>query len=155
MRSILDRNSQHFRRDDVRERLSKISDYIHFPTGRDVVDEPLHYIADVTPQDLHTLGGKRVRSQTSDPRVGRRIQEEHLLYHHLCDRSYIAQANFLKIFGSRRSIRGKVMQDSDYVLVARYHPGMKKRIPVNRSFRPQLLEERVRIGKDFRFEQTH
>src|SRR5207248_10687794 len=58
LRSILYRDSQHFRSDDVWERLSEISDYIYSPTGRDVIDESLHYITDVASQDLHTLGCK-------------------------------------------------------------------------------------------------
>src|SRR5437660_75416 len=75
LRSILYRDSQHFRRDHVGERLSKISDYIHSSPRRNAIDEPPHYIADVASQDLHTLRGKRVGGQTSDPRVGRGIQE--------------------------------------------------------------------------------
>src|SRR5258708_8177702 len=151
LRSILNGDSQHFSSDDIRERLSEISNYVHSPSGSNIIDEPLHYIADVSAEDFYTLRGKGVGGQAADPRVRGRIQEQHLLYHHLCNRSKITQANFREIFRSRCSIRRKVMQDSDYILVARHHPGMKKRIPVNRSFRPQLLEEWIRIGKDFRF----
>jgi hypothetical protein len=40
------------------------------------------------------------------------------------------------------------MKYGDYIPIARYDPGMQKRIPVNRVFAAQAVKQRVRIGEN-------
>ena len=147
------RHAQHFRRYGGGKRLGEIRDHVHVSLGFHLIEQRCHDALDVRPQHLHAIRGENLSRQVSQAGVRRRIHEQHLFHGHFRNRIERGEPQSGKFFRRRGLISQEVMQDVDHVPIARDHPCVNERIPMDRIFRPQAPEERIRIGEHFGFEK--
>ena len=104
-------------------------------------------------EHCNPLWGKGLRGETAQARMGRRIQEKHLLHHHLSDGVQFGKPHRLQFFRCRCAVGRKVMQHANHVGVAGHNPRVEKRIPVNRIFGPKSMEKGIGICQHFGVEK--
>src|SRR2546425_13262980 len=77
--------SEHFSGHDSRKGIGKVCDDIHAACRLHGIEQRIHDLLDVGPQNLDPAGGESRGSQTAQPSVGWRVHEQHLFHHHLCN----------------------------------------------------------------------
>ena len=96
---VLHRDAQHLGGDDARQGLREIRDDVHATRRQDGLQQPVGDLADVGPQDLDAGRREGVRREAPDPGMGRCVQEQHLLDHHLRDRVQFGQTHPGELLG--------------------------------------------------------
>jgi thioesterase domain-containing protein len=146
--------AEQFRRHDRWERIGKVGDHIHLPASGKPVEQGVDDILDVGAQLLDPPWGEGPGSKAADACVSGRIQEEHLLHHHLRDGAHRRHAERGELLGAVGAIGGKVLEDGHDVRVARDDPCVQEGIPMHRIFFAKAAVERIGVGKDVGVQQV-
>ena len=111
---VLDRHAEQFGRHDGGQRLGEVGQHVHAAGAArlDVVDQAVGDVLDVRAKLGHVHGQERRARQPPQPRVRGRVEEEHLLDHHLGDRPHLRHAQRLEVLrasacGRRRTGAGR------------------------------------------------
>ncbi len=150
--AIADRNPQHLRGHNRRQRLCQISDDIHLTLLLHRVQQIVHDLLDVRLKIVDSRGRECNRRESAQPGMRRCIHEQHLLHHQLGDRTQMLQPHGGQLLRRRSAVRGKRVQHLQHIRVAGHDPGVKKWIPMHRILLAQPLEKGIRIGENFRIE---
>src|SRR5437899_3353801 len=116
--------SEHLCGYDARQRLSQIGDNIQPSLRLDSVEKRIRNITDMRAQHFHSMRCERLRRQTSNPSMTGRIEEKHLLDHHLRDWAQLGKSDGGKLLGRRSTLGGIVVKDSYNIVVASHYPCM-------------------------------
>jgi hypothetical protein len=83
---IAGRHAEKLCRHDCWQRRGKIRDHIHAPLRQNPVDQIVGYFLDMQPEMIDAARGESARTKTAQPRMRRRVHEQHLPDHDLGDR---------------------------------------------------------------------
>ncbi len=95
-------------------------------------EQGVHDRLDMATKALHAMRRECYRTDSTQAGMNGRIHEEHLPNHGAADLAHGGQSDLFQMFWLGSALCRKAAQDGGHVFVARNHPGMQKRIPVDR-----------------------
>ena len=152
--AVLRWDAEHFCGYDSRQRLGKVTDYIHASLRLNLVEKLIHNLPNMRAQFLDACRSKSFGREAAKASVRPAIHEQHQLHHKTRDRAQASQPDSLQLFWSRRTGRRKRMQNLDHILVAGDDPGMQERVPVHGGLVSQAMKQRIRVSQNRRVEKV-
>ena len=151
--AISDRQPDKFLGHDRWKRPTKVGEHLHMSGGLHGVQQAVGDILDVLAQDLYAARRECSGGQAAYPTMGRWVEKSIWRTISCASGFNYRQANLAQLLGSRRTIRGKVLENRHDIGVASDHPRVEIGIPMDRILTAQPVVEGVGVGKYLRIEQ--